>query len=72
MVVSRKNVCNSFVEIQKWCWWKLKIQSHTFICELVEIGKDCFIGHGVVFINDKFSGGLCNIQKWKEAGIMYL
>ena len=32
-----------------------KIQSHSFICELVEIGNDCFIGHGVVFINDTFS-----------------
>ncbi|MCA0396367.1 MAG: N-acetyltransferase [Bacteroidetes bacterium] len=36
---------------------RTKIQSHTFICELVTIGKDCFIGHGVMFINDKFSGG---------------
>ena len=30
------------------------IQSHTFICELVNIGSDCFIGHGVIFTNDKF------------------
>ena len=34
-----------------------KIQSHSFICELVQIGKDCFIGHGVMFINDKFKEG---------------
>ena len=34
-----------------------KIQSHSFICELVQIGKDCFIGHGVMFINDKFKKG---------------
>ena len=34
-----------------------KIQSHTFICELVEIGENCFIGHGVCFINDTFSQG---------------
>ena len=34
-----------------------KIQSHSFICELVEIGCDCFIGHGVMFINDTFSNG---------------
>ena len=31
-----------------------KIQSHSFICELVNIDDNCFIGHGVVFINDKF------------------
>jgi acetyltransferase-like isoleucine patch superfamily enzyme len=34
-----------------------KIQSHTFICELVEIGDYCFVGHGVMFINDLFSDG---------------
>lgn len=34
-----------------------RIQSHTFVCELVTIGKDCFIGHGVMFINDLFEDG---------------
>jgi acetyltransferase-like isoleucine patch superfamily enzyme len=34
-----------------------RVQSHTFICELVDIGADCFIGHGVMFINDTFSTG---------------
>ena len=34
-----------------------KVQSHSFICELVNIGEDCFIGHGVMFINDVFSKG---------------
>lgn len=48
-----------FVEIQKnvKIGSNTKIQSHTFICELVEIGNDCFIGHSVVFINDRFSNG---------------
>lgn len=36
---------------------RTRIQSHSFICELVEIGADCFIGHGVKFVNDKFSSG---------------
>ena len=31
-----------------------KVQSHSFICELVTIGHHCFIGHGVMFINDIF------------------
>lgn len=48
-----------FVEIQKdvviGC--RTKVQSHTFICELVTIGDDCFIGHGVMFINDTFKSG---------------
>ena len=34
-----------------------KIQSHSFICSKVSIGKNCFIGHGVTFINDTFSSG---------------
>jgi acetyltransferase-like isoleucine patch superfamily enzyme len=41
------------VKIGRYC----KIQSHSFICELVEIGDHCFIGHGVMFINDLFSSG---------------
>ena len=48
-----------FVEIQKGVviGKNTKIQSHSFICELVAIGNDCFIGHGVMFINDLFSEG---------------
>ncbi len=34
-----------------------KIQSHAFICELVEIGDHCFISHGAMFINDLFATG---------------
>src|SRR5664280_787153 len=36
---------------------RTRIQSHSFICELVIIGSDCFIGHGVMFINDLLRGG---------------
>jgi len=48
-----------FVEIQKdvSIGESCKIQSHTFICELVTIGNHCFVGHGVVFINDLFTEG---------------
>ncbi len=48
-----------FVEIQKKVviGKGTRIQSHTFICELVTIGEDCFIGHGVMFINDLFAKG---------------
>lgn len=34
-----------------------RVSSHAFICEKVKIGKNCFIGHGVMFTNDKFSNG---------------
>lgn len=48
-----------FVEIQKGAriGHRCKIQSHSFICTLVTIGNDCFIGHGVMFVNDKFDNG---------------
>lgn len=36
---------------------RTRIQSHSFICEGVTIGANCFIGHGVMFINDKWSTG---------------
>jgi len=63
-----------FVEIQKdvTIGNNTKVQSHTFICELVTIGNDCFIGHGVMFINDLFSGGgpaRGDKSKWKSTQI---
>jgi acetyltransferase-like isoleucine patch superfamily enzyme len=63
-----------FVEIQR----KVKIgkgtkvQSHSFICELVTIGDNCFIGHGVMFVNDLFSDGKPaggDQSKWKYTDI---
>lgn len=36
---------------------RTRVQSHSFICELVTIGSDCFIAHGVMFINDAFANG---------------
>lgn len=48
-----------FVEIQKGVGIgaRTRIQSHAFICELVTIGTDCFVGHGVMFVNDTFALG---------------
>jgi acetyltransferase-like isoleucine patch superfamily enzyme len=48
-----------FVEIQRdvTVGARTRVQSHTFICSLVTIGEDCFIAHGVMFINDLFEGG---------------
>lgn len=48
-----------FTEIQKGVvvGARTRVQSHTFVCELVAIGEDCFVGHGVMFINDTFSTG---------------
>ena len=48
-----------FVEIQKnvKIGDNTKIQSHSFICEKVIIGKKCFISHGVIFVNDLIKFG---------------
>lgn len=63
-----------FTEIQKdvTIGNNTKIQSHSFVCELVTIGQNCFIGHGVMFINDLFSdGGPAKGEKtkWKYTNI---
>lgn len=46
----------AFVEIQKHAriGRRCKISSHSFLCEGVTIEDDVFIGHGVVFINDRY------------------
>jgi len=50
---------------------RCKVQSHTFVCDGVEIGDEVFVGHGVVFINDKFprattdEGGLQTGDDWE-------
>ena len=46
----------SFVEVQKGAriGSRCKISSHTFICEGVTIEEGVFVGHGVVFINDRY------------------
>jgi acetyltransferase-like isoleucine patch superfamily enzyme len=63
-----------FVEIQKGVTIgaRSKIQSHAFVCEMVTIGSDCVIAHGVMFINDPYSiGGPTrgNHSLWKETRI---
>jgi len=62
----------AFVEIQKnsTVGARCKISSHTFICEGVTIEDEVFIGHGVMFINDRFprataqGGRLQTEQDW--------
>ncbi len=62
----------TFVEIQKNAsiGRRCKISSHSFICEGVEIEDEVFIGHGVMFINDRYpratttSGRLQGEEDW--------
>jgi acetyltransferase-like isoleucine patch superfamily enzyme len=62
-----------FVEVQAGAsiGRNCKIQSHSFVCDGVEIGDEVFVGHGVMFINDKrpratrADGGLQTEEDWK-------
>ncbi len=61
----------AFVEIQKnaTIGARCKISSHTFICEGVAIEDEVFVGHGVMFINDRYprataDGGLQTEADW--------
>jgi acetyltransferase-like isoleucine patch superfamily enzyme len=55
-----------FVEIQQGAVLRkrVRISSHSFVCEGVEIGEDSFIAHGVMFTNDLFTDST-SIEKWK-------
>jgi len=46
----------TFVEVQKGVkvGRKVKLSSHTFVCEGVTIEDEVFVGHGVMFINDMY------------------
>jgi len=65
----------AFVEIQKNAsiGKRCKISSHTFICEGVAIEDEVFVGHGVMFINDKMprattDGNLQTESDWSVVG----
>jgi len=63
----------AFVEIQKnaTIGARCKVSSHTFVCEGVTIEDEVFIGHGVMFTNDKYpravnpDGSLQSDQDWQ-------
>ncbi|HTO14107.1 MAG TPA: acyltransferase [Candidatus Binatia bacterium] len=62
-----------FVEIQKNAvvGRRCKVSSHSFICEGVTLEDEVFVGHGVIFVNDRFpratteSGTLAGDGDWK-------
>jgi UDP-2-acetamido-3-amino-2,3-dideoxy-glucuronate N-acetyltransferase len=55
-VIGDGSKIGTFVEIQAGAkiGSRCKISSHSFICEGVTIEDEVFVGHGVMFINDKF------------------
>lgn len=62
-----------FVEIQRGATIgaRCKVQSHTFVCEGVTIEEEVFVGHGVMFVNDKYprattaNGALQDADDWR-------
>lgn len=63
-----------FTEIQKGVriGARTRIQSHSFVCELVTIGEDCVVAHGVMFINDRYAiGGPArgDREQWRETAV---
>ena len=53
--IGDESMIGAFVEIQRGAviGKRCKISSHTFLCEGVTIEDGCFVGHGVMFINDR-------------------
>lgn len=69
--VGEETKIGAFVEIQKHACIgrRCKISSHSFLCEGVTIGDEVFIGHGVIFTNDRYpraatDGRLQTDQDW--------
>tara|TARA_R110000744_G_scaffold231787_1_gene349900 strand:- start:2 stop:457 length:456 start_codon:yes stop_codon:yes gene_type:complete len=62
--IQQNSFIGPFVEIQKdvSIGVNTRISSHSFICSDVKIGDNCFIAHGVMFINDKFEAPLT--EEW--------
>ncbi len=62
-----------FVEIQRGArvGARCKVQSHTFVCEGVTVEDEVFVGHGVMFVNDKYprattnAGALQTEEDWQ-------
>ena len=63
----------TFVEIQRGAviGARCKVQSHTFVCDGIELEDEVFVGHGVMFVNDRRpratsdGGGLQTEDDWE-------
>jgi UDP-2-acetamido-3-amino-2,3-dideoxy-glucuronate N-acetyltransferase len=66
--IGRETLIGAFVEIQKNAsiGARCKISSHSFVCEGVTIEDEVFVGHGVMFINDRYPRAAANGQPQTE------
>jgi acetyltransferase-like isoleucine patch superfamily enzyme len=67
-VIGDETKVGTFVEIQAGAkvGKRCKISSHSFLCEGVTIEDEVFVGHGVMFINDKFPRATTSTGKLQE------
>jgi acetyltransferase-like isoleucine patch superfamily enzyme len=70
--IGKDCMIGAFVEIQKGATIgdRVRVQSHSFICEGVTLEDDVFVGHHVVFINDNYpksslNNSVSKSRKWK-------
>jgi UDP-2-acetamido-3-amino-2,3-dideoxy-glucuronate N-acetyltransferase len=70
--IGEQTTIGPFVEIQRGVTVgaRCKIQSHSFLCEGVELADEVFVGHGVIFVNDKYprataGGALQTADDWE-------
>lgn len=75
--IGEETKIGAFVEIQKQACIgrRCKISSHSFVCEGVTIEDEVFVGHGVIFINDRYpraatDGRLQTDQDWSVIGTL--
>jgi UDP-2-acetamido-3-amino-2,3-dideoxy-glucuronate N-acetyltransferase len=68
-IIGEETKIGGFVEIQKnvVVGAHCKISSHTFICEGVKIEDEVFVGHGVMFINDRYPRATADGQLQTDA-----
>jgi UDP-2-acetamido-3-amino-2,3-dideoxy-glucuronate N-acetyltransferase len=72
--IGDETTVGAFVEVQRGAviGARCKISSHTFVCDGVTIEDECFVGHGVVFINDRHpravteDGAPCGDGDWEK------
>lgn len=67
-VIGDDSMIGTFVEIQRdvVVGPRCRIQSHTFVCSGVTIEAEVFVGHGVMFINDRHPSVAATLaQTWK-------
>ena len=68
--IGRETRVGPYVEIQRGAviGGRCKIQSHTFVCDGVTIEDEVFVGHGVMFVNDKLPRATTNAGALQAEG----